>query len=143
MSFPFVIIQSTRFSSCKFQPTTLKEQTTVSLNVIPSVFLKLALKKNGESTSSLPNTSASSIPEGQTLLLCSFQAAMLVSFALELWEMKTICCTICCCAVPSVWTWRLCLFSISWGKNVVQNKLIPNTSCLWRQEDVTVTILRL
>lgn len=41
---------------------------------------------------------------------------MLVSFALEWWEMKTICCTICCCAVPSVWTWRLCLFSISWGK---------------------------
>lgn len=29
------------------------------------------------------------------------------------------------------------------GKNVIQNKLIPNTSCLWRQEEVTVTILRL
>lgn len=44
--------------------------------------------------SSWTNTTAYSIPEAQTLLLrsLSFQAGMLISFALAWWEMRTICC---------------------------------------------------
>lgn len=76
----------------------------------------------------------------------SSQAGMLISFALAWLEMRTICCTLslsllyCSVSVDVVVVFVQSLLEKKKRKRR-QNMLIPTTSCLWRQEEVTVAVL--
>lgn len=93
------------------------------------------------------NITVYSIPEAYMLVLCSlsFQAAMLISFALALWGDEDVMLHLLYCSVRVDVVVVFAQESPGKKKRIIiiikENRLIPDTSCLWRQEEVTVAIL--